>query len=327
MKSRILVAAAILLMLCGCNRTLSRTSFMLDTVVSVTIYSGGSDAVLDGALELCGQYERMFSRTIEDSDIYRLNHAQGQAVAVSPQTRDLLEQAVYYSELTGGKYDITICPVVELWDFTSDTAALPDREALTQALPLVGWRNILFEQDAIRLENGTQVDLGSIAKGYIADRMAEYLQENGVGGAIINLGGNVKTVGSKMFDRPFRVGVQKPFADRNETIGTVEISGSRSVVSSGIYERSFVLNGIRYHHILDPATGYPAETGLTGVTVISDSSMQGDALSTCLFLLGPDEGMMLVESLPGVDAVFITEGGDERFTSGFGDTLMFEHAE
>lgn len=326
MRLRICLPIVLLLLLCGCNETMGRNSFLLDTVVNVTIYRGGNDAVLDGALALCERYERMFSRTVEGSDVYRLNHAQGQPVAVSPEVREVLETALYYAEVTDGRYDITISPVVDLWDFTSGNAVLPDAAALDTALAKVGWQNVVLEVDAVRLQNGAQIDLGSIAKGFIADRMADYLVENGVKGAIINLGGNIKTVGDKGFSRPFRIGIQKPFADRDETIGTVEIAGQRSVVSSGIYERAFVLNGRLYHHILDPASGYPAETGLVSVTVISDSSLQGDALSTSLFLLGPEQGLALAQSLDGVEAALITEDGREHFTTGFDGALGFERA-
>lgn len=323
----LLALAALLLLLGGCRTApLSGSDFLLDTAVSVTLYGGGSKATLEGALELCRRYDRMFSRTDPESEVYRLNHAGGEAIAVPRELREVLETAIAYAELTGGRYDVTICPVTDLWNFTAADPSLPDPEALREAVSRVNWRNIVLEGDTARLLHGAQIDLGSIAKGYIADRMADSLREQGVSSAIINLGGNILTVGGKPDGSPFRIGVQRPFERREETVGTVEVK-DRSVVSSGVYERSFVLDGRRYHHILDPATGYPADTGLTGVTVVSDRSVDGDALSTVLFLLGPEEGPALAERIPGVDAVFITEEGEVRFTSGFGRELPYTPAE
>lgn len=322
---RLALALVFILALSGCQKTrepVSKNGFLLDTVITVTLYDSEDGDILEGVFDLCAAYEKVFSRTKPESEVYRLNHAGGEAVPVSADVRDVLEKALFYAEKTGGRYDVTICPVVDLWDFTGETPALPDPADIERELERVGWRNIVLEGDTVRLENDARIDLGSIAKGYIADRMADYLRDRGVGSAILNLGGNVMTVGGRPDGTPFRVGVQKPFELRNETIGVVEVAG-RSVVSSGVYERSFTMDGVLYHHILDTATGYPARNGLAGVSVVSDHSVDGDALSTCLFLLGLEEGMALVEELPGVDAIFLTENGEDYFTSGFNGELRF----
>lgn len=314
-----------LLALTGCSKPapISQNAFLMDTVITITLYDSTDTALLEQTVELCAEYERLFSRTLPESEVYRLNHAGGQPVAVSADTLLLVQTAVAYSELTGGKYDITICPVVDLWDFTGDAPSLPAPTQLRQALAAVDYHNIVVQGNTIQLKNGAQIDLGSIAKGYIADRLAEFLAGQGVQSAIINLGGNIMTVGGKPSGEPFQIGIQKPFEQHSETVGSVQIRG-QSVVSSGIYERSFVLDGTRYHHILDPATGYPADSGLVAVTVVSDHSMDGDALSTGLFLLGLTDGLALAERLPGVEAMFIAADGAEHRTSGFAADLQYK---
>ena len=170
------------------------------------------------------------------------------------------------------------------------------------------------------------IDLGGIAKGYIADRIKDYLVSQGVKSAIIDLGGNILCVGKRPDGEPFRIGIQRPFADRSETAAIVEIDG-KSVVSSGIYERYFEKDGVLYHHILNPDTGYPYDNGLVSVTIISDESVDGDGLSTSCFALGLEKGMELIDSLPDVYAVFITEDGQLHFSEGFEDAFTVEYAE
>ena len=172
-------------------------------------------------------------------------------------------------------------------------------------------------------KEGMQLDLGAVAKGYIADRIKDYLLEQGVESAIIDLGGNILCVGSRPGGDPFRIGLQRPFASHSETVATVEIT-DKSVVSSGIYERYFEEDGVLYHHILNPETGYPYDNGLVSVTIISDESVDGDGLSTSCFALGLEKGMELINSLPDVQAVFITEDGELHFSEGFEDELTVE---
>lgn len=326
MKKRI---AALLLLVCvatlsacGPRSPLSKNGFLLDTVITITLYDSQSQRILDDAFTLCEKYDAMFSRTDPDSEVYALNHSSGKAMPMSPESIEVIETAIYYSGLTDGKYDITICPVTDLWNFKADFPALPDPDALQQALTTVDYRNIVVDGNTVRLDNGAMIDLGSIAKGYIADRLADFLQSRGVNSAIINLGGNIMTVGEKAPGKPFSIGIQKPFEQRNETIGAVAING-KSVVSSGVYERYFLLDDMLYHHILDVRTGYPVDLGLSSVTILSDKSVDGDALSTCCFVLGLTEGMALVESLNGVEAVFISDDGAEYFSSGFGITVDY----
>lgn len=165
------------------------------------------------------------------------------------------------------------------------------------------------------------IELGAVAKGYIADKVKEYLVSEGVKSAVIDLGGNVLCIGEKPDGEPFKIGIQKPFADRSETVAAVEIAG-RSVVSSGVYERYFEKDGKQYHHILDPSTGYPYENGLVAVTVLSEQSVDGDGLSTACFALGLEKGLKLIEQTPDTEAVFITEDGEMHFSKGFPEVVQ-----
>ena len=311
------------------SEPLTATSFKLNTVVTITLYDSRDQAVLDGAMGLCDEYERIFSRTLPESELYRLNAGtlpqEDGAYILSDPLADLVGQGLSYSELSGGAFDITIGPVSSLWDFTSGTALLPDEEELSQALALVDYRQVSLEGNLLRFGmEGMQLDLGAIAKGYIADRMKDYLIEEGVGSAIIDLGGNILCLGTRPDGALFRIGIQRPFAERSETAAIAQIDG-KSVVSSGIYERFFEKEGKLYHHLLNPRTGYPYENGLTSVTILSDFSVDGDGLSTSCFALGLEEGMKLAESLPGVYAAFITEDGKLHFSSGTETEFSISH--
>lgn len=310
------------LLLSGCGKNMtpvSKTDFCMDTSITVTLYDTGRlsysdcEKLLDNCFSLCRSYEDMFSRTKEGSDIWNINHAGGAPVRVSAETAGLLQTALYYCRETDGAVDITIAPLSALWNFSSaslkgtDTHTLPDRQQIQALLPCVDYQKVQITGTTVTLkEPGAALDLGCIAKGYIADRLKDYLKEQGIGSAVINLGGNVLTLGSKPDGSPFRLGIQKPFDLRGTPIAVLSVSDA-SLVSSGVYERYFEADGILYHHLLNPRTGMPEQNGLLGVTILSDSSTDGDILSTACFLLGPDKGMAYVESLPGVEAVFITE--------------------
>lgn len=293
---------------------------MLDTFVTVTLYGSDDAQVLEGALAVCREYDAMLDRHSPQSEVALLNAAGTAGRQVPQPLYELLELALFYCGESQGHYDITIAPVMDLWEFRGDSheepPQPPDPSAAAAALALVDWRNVeLLENNRVVLHGGAQIDLGSIAKGYIADRMADYLREQKVPGAIVNLGGNVLTVGSKPGKKPFEIGVQKPFEDREEIVGSLEVT-DLSLVSSGVYERFFYHQGTLYHHILDAATGLPVENGLLSVTIVCPTSADGDALSTLCFLLGGEEGLALVERLPEVEAVFLGQDGSTVLSSG-----------
>ena len=316
-----LLSASILL-LSGCSglpreRSQTYTDTLFDTVISVQIFDSVDEDVLEGCEKLCNKYDSMFSNKIEDSEISRINSAGGNPVEVSKETIKLIKKGIYYSEMSDGAFDITIAPVSSLWDFKAETPSVPSPEAIAEAVSHVNYENIIIRDNTVKLADPQAgIDLGAIAKGYIADRIKDYLEEEGVRHAMINLGGNVLAMGSKLDGSDYNIGIQKPFDETGEPITSVKIS-DKSVVTSGIYQRYFKADGKIYHHILDPNTGYPCENNLYSVTILTDSSLTADALSTTCFLLGYDRGMKLINQLDNVDAVFITNDNQIHYSKNF----------
>lgn len=226
----------------------------------------------------------------------------------------LVRSGIEYGKLTDGALDITIEPVSSLWKFGTDEAALPDAGQIADALTKVDYSKVEVTDDFIEL-NGCRLDLGATAKGYIAGKICDYLKKEGVTGAIVDLGGNISCIGTKADGTGFTVGIKKPFDEEGQMSLALDLS-DMNIVTSGVYERYFYDNDILYHHILNPATGYPCENGLLSVTVISADAAQCDALSTGCFVLGMDKAKELVEGLDGVYAVFIDDNYDVYYTKG-----------
>ncbi len=309
----LLLTAAILLTAAGCSKvsradsSVKMTGMYFDTVISVEVWGTTDESILEHCKEMCTRYENLFSRTIETSDVSRINAAQGAPVEVDPETAELLEKGLYYGRLSDGRFDITIAPLSELWDVKNNPGNIPDQDSIEKARSHVNYKNVILDKNTVTLTDPeAAIDLGGIAKGFIADKLKAYLTDQGIEHALISLGGNIVAVGGRYNGQPFHIGIQKPFAETNEAITTVEING-QSVVSSGTYERYFEKDGKIYHHLLDPATGYPYDNQLLQVTIISDSSVDGDALSTACFGLGLDKGSALIESLDNIRAIFVTD--------------------
>ncbi len=293
------------------------TAIFLDTVVTLTIYGSNESSLLDECYDLLDQYEHLFSRTIEGSDVWNINHSDGVPVEVSEETALLIDKAQSYSDLTEGAFDITIAPVLDLWDVQNNPGILPSSEEINSALSHVDSSLVLLSGTTVTLlDPQAEIDLGGIAKGYIADCLAAYLEEKGITSALINLGGDVHLLGSKPDGNDWNIGIQKPFGERDELISVISCSG-KSVITSGTYERYFVLDDVIYHHIMDPKTGAPVQNELTSVSIISDNSMEGDILSTACLVLGLNKGMDLIESMEGYEALFITEDMTTYRSSGF----------
>lgn len=306
---------------------ISTTAIKLNTAVTVTIYDSRDRNLLTECMNLCDKYEKIFSRTASDSELYKLNHRQLTPVdgtdntyQVSDSLAELIQKGIYYSELSDGAFDIAIEPLTSLWDFTAEDPQVPKDSLIQTALSKCDYHNVTVggkDNNEITLKtDDTAIELGAIAKGYIADRLKEYLISQDVKSAIINLGGNVLCIGGKPDDSSFKIGIQKPFADRSETIAVMDIK-DKSVVSSGVYERCFEQDGTLYHHLLNPKTGYPYDNGLIAVTIISDQSVDGDALSTTCFALGLEDGLKLAESLDDVQAFFVTSDYAIHYTKDF----------
>lgn len=301
--------------------------FYFDTVVAITLY-GDSDSLsplFEEIFALCARYDALFDRTAQGSDIARINESAGTPVLVDPETVALLQTACSYSELTGGLIDPTVTPLLLLWGFGNAPEILdpapaipPEADALADACSHVDYHSIVIDEQAgtvMLTDPHAAVDLGFIAKGYIADRIRDYLISEGVTSAVVNLGGNALCLGEKPDRSPYRVAVKYPFGDTEDVIATLPVRG-QSVVTSGVYERFVETDGIRYHHILNPQTGYPVENGLLSVTIVTDFSTSADALSTACFVLGLSDGMALVESLDHTEALFITEDYELHYSSG-----------
>ena len=333
-----LLPAVGLLLFCqlfaGCGtpqEPLSRSGFYFNTVITITLYEHGSEELLEECFALASQYEGYFSATILDSDIARINAAGGRPVTVHDETAELLNMGIAYGALSNGAFDITIGTLSDLWDISTkalfdetDASMIPSDRDIQAALATVDYRDIEINGNEVTLKNpDARIDLGGIAKGYIADCMKEFLNTNGVTSGYINLGGNVLVLGEKSDGTPYNIGVQRPFSTDGSVIATVQVT-DETVVSSGVYERCFTVDDTLYHHILDTTTGYPYNNGLLGVTIITDSSADADALSTICFSLGLSDGMTLVESLADTEAIFITEDYELHVSSGMGSVIPYE---
>ena len=285
-------------------------------MVTITVYSDDEN-VLSGLDAECLRYENMLSKTVEGSDVWNINHANGERVAVNEETRELILTALEFSRLSEGRFDITVEPCVALWDFTSeDRGVLPDADELAAAAEKVDWTKVDVNDEGVLIPEGMSIDLGAIAKGYISDRIADYFVEKGVESALLNVGGNVRTVGLKPDGSNWRIGIQDPEGVRDQSIVGVATLGDNAVVTSGIYERGFVLDDVVYHHILDPNTGWSVQNELAGVTIVAKEACTADALSTTVFAMGLEEGSEFIENFDGVDAIFVTRDGDISWTSG-----------
>lgn len=296
----------------------SQQGYYLDTICQIDIYAMESMteetalAAADNAFALCSEYESLLSKTREGSDIWNINHAGGQPVTCDARTIAILHQSLAYGELSGGRFDITIGQASDLWDFHSDAPAVPDKAQLAEAIRHVDYTMIQVDGNQVSLADPAgEIDLGGIAKGYIADQMATCLQDQGVTGAVINLGGNVTLVGAKDGAKePFRVAIRLPFGDGRQTLGVIAMTDG-TTVTSGSYERYFTQDGKLYHHILDVDTGYPAASDVASVTILgpAGSSCDCDALATICFLFGTEQGAALIEGMDGFEAIFVDADG------------------
>ncbi len=254
--------------------------------------------------------ENKMSLNISTSEINKINKNAGIApVKVSKNTFDVVKASLIYSEKTKGSFDITVEPLVSIWGIGTDKARIPSKDEINNALKLINYKDVVTneKESTIMLKRkGQAIDLGAIAKGYTADELKKVLLNYNVSSAFLNLGGNIYVLGNKPDKTPWKIGVQNPLEPRGDYLGIVSVS-DKSVVTSGNYERFFERNGKRYHHIFDTKTGYPAEKGLISVSIISDKSIDGDALSTSVYTLGLDEGKKLIEKPKGCRSRIVTE--------------------
>lgn len=334
--SLLLILCTLSASLSGCSlpsseQTISKSGFYFNTVIQITLYKSSYESLLEDCFSLADTYESYFSNTVSDSDISNINNADGAFVEVHDETIELLKKGIYYGDLSNGNFDITIGKLSDLWNFSTyalldevPESAVPTDDEIQEALKTVDYKGVTIDGNKVALSNpDSKLDLGGIAKGFIADKMKAYLEENGVESGMINLGGNVLTLGKKADGSSYTIGIQKPFSEDGEAIASVEVA-DKTVVSSGVYERYYEIGDKFYHHILNPHTGYPYDNHLLGVTIICDDSVDGDGLSTTCFTLGLDDGMALIESLDDVEAIFITDDYELHTSSGMGTTIPYQ---
>ena len=318
----IALAAALLLTACGSDNAPHQLSFFsMDTYMEITAYGSSGEAAIASCKDGIYLLEALLSATDNSSDIGRINSSG--ITDVSPDTAEIIEYAKQIGEETGGALDITVYPVLKAWGFTTGEYGVPDGETLNALLQKVDFTQIQTEGDTlptVTVPSGVQLDLGALAKGYASDKAAEILRENGITSALINLGGNIMTIGSNPNGSPWKIGIRNPFS-LDENIGVIEVT-DKAVVTSGGYERYFTAeDGKTYHHIIDPATGCPAESGLVSVTVIGDSGMMCDALSTALFVMGAEKAVEYHREKGGFDMILVSENGEISVTEGAADSF------
>lgn len=305
----------------GCSSSqevepVSKEGFYLDTVCTISVYEQDgaldrekAETTIDKAYERCRELEKALSRTITSSDVSRINAAGGAWTEVGDDALAVIKAGIHYGEISDGAFDITIGPVSSLWDFEAQDPVVPAASDIEEALTHVDYRQIRIDGNRVRLTDPeAALDLGGIAKGYIADELADLLEEEGVTSAVVNLGGNIVTIGAKPDGTPFRIGIERPFTDRSEIVGSTALE-NETIVTSGIYERQFEKDGKLYHHVLDSETGYPADTDLEAVSLVAarGHSMDIDAMSTITLMKGKEAGKAFIEAQDGIEAVFIDD--------------------
>ena len=312
-----LLSAAFLLTGCSgapAQEPETATFFAMDTAMDFTVY--GDAALLDEAETLIGSLEEQVSVTDEHSDIYAIDHTG--SGSLSGNAAELMEQALELCRRTGGALDISVYPIVRAWGFTTGGYQVPDEETIQSLLPLVDYTQIQYDAatGVVTLPEGMEIDLGSVAKGYAGQLAAQMLREHGVQSALLNLGGNVQTVGAKPDGSPWQIGIKDPQGEDAMMVLSVE---DQAVVTSGGYERYFEQDGQTYWHIMDPSTGHPADSGLISVTIVGDEGVVCDGLSTALFVMGLEKAADLWAQSGDFEAVFVTASGEVYITEGLRD--------
>ncbi len=318
--------------LAGCRNStypVKADMFALDTYITFTVYGNlNADAAIKAAMARIRDIESRMSVTKADSEISRINEKAGvEPVKVKPDTFHVIKKALEYAELTGGAFDITTLPLKKLWNISGENTRIPTQEEISEKLALVDYRKVKLDEAESTVyleEKGMMIDLGGIAKGYCGDEAVRILRAHNIEHALINLGGDIVTIGAKPDGTPWKIGIQNPrLAEDEESrqhVAAFNISGG-TIVTSGDYERYMTKvyeeTGIRYHHIFDPKTGYPANTGAISVTVKGANAVDCDALSTSIFILGVDEGLKLADALDDIDVMIITEDKRLYFSKGF----------
>ncbi|WP_423738977.1 FAD:protein FMN transferase [Clostridium cibarium] len=312
------------------NIVSEKSYYILGTLINLKVFGKESEKAIDEAIERLIDIDNKMSAFKESSEISKINKNAGIALqTVSNETFSLIDKSISYSELSEGAFDPTIRPLVSLWGIGTKSERVPTEIEINDNLKLVNYRDIILNKDdnSIGLKKQNQsIDLGGIAKGYAADEVVNIFLKHGIKSAIIDLGGNIFVLGNKNNESFWNVGIQNPFMPRGEHIGILSLK-DKSIVTSGNYERFFIKDNKAFHHIIDPKTGYPSSSNVISATIISDNSIDGDGLSTGVYIMGLDKALDLIESIKGVDAIFITNDKNVFVTSGIRHNFKLSNTE
>ena len=304
----------------------SRTELILDTIFEVTIFVDEEiegDPLVREAFDKVRALEKVMSRFVANSDVDKINQQAGmEPVEVDPRTFYVIEKSLYFSEVSQGKFDVTIAPLLSLWGFgTGEEREPPADEEIEEALSLVDYQEIELDEESMTVflpREGMALDLGGIAKGYIVDEIADFLEGEGVEHGTVNAGGDIRALGTRIDGNPWRIGITHP-RDRENVIAVIPVS-QEAIVTSGDYERFFTQEGERYHHILDPDTGQPAGEVMS-VTIVAPDCITADSLSTAVFVLGVEEGIALLENMSQVEGMIVDLQEEIHVTRGLKDLI------
>ena len=309
---------------------ISREFYSLGTLNQLKVSGRNSNKAINESIKKLCEIDNKMSVFKEDSEISKINkYAGDQARIVSKDTYYVIEKAIKYCSLSKGAFDITIRPIVGLWGIGKEGAKVPNINEIKEKLRAVNYKDIVIDKknNSIFLKNEKQeIDVGGIAKGFAADEVRNIMLKNKIKSALINLGGNIFAIGTKGDGTEWIVGIQNPLKTRGEFVLTINVI-NKSVVTSGSYERYFESGGKRFHHIINPSTGYPSESDIMSATIISDNSIDGDGLSTGVYIMGVQKAMKLIEEIKGIDAIFITKNKEVYVTSGLSATVTLTNNE
>lgn len=308
----------------GNESSSSESVFLMDTLVEIKIFGNNSREIVDKGTERLKEIDRKMSTTDSSSDISKINNNPGEEIEVSEDTFLVIQKALEYAEKSEGKYDPTVGPLVNLWGIGTEEAQVPSEKDINSVLEKIDYNSVTLNEDkkTVKLEKeGMSLDLGGIAKGYAADEIEKLVKANYDNpSAYVNLGGNVLVVGKKADGSLWNIGIQDPRKNRGSVMASLETE-DKTIVTSGNYERYFEENGEIYHHIFDPDTGRPVRNNLTSVSIVTDNSLQGDALSTTLYIMGLEKGLDFIENTEDTEALFITDDDKIIFSSGLEDKI------
>lgn len=306
------------------DKSESRDIFAMDTYMTLTAYGKNAKKALDEAVDEINNIEQLVSTGIDSSEVSQINkNGKG---SVSETTGYLIKRSKEIYDSTNGVFDITIYPIMQAWGFPTENYCVPGKKELKKLRGLMGADHVLYDekkQEVTLNKEGMKIDLGGIAKGYTSSKVMDIFKENGISSAVISLGGNVQTLNGKPDGSDWRVAVENP-ADTGSYIGVLSIK-DKAVITSGGYERYFKQDGKTYHHIIDPANGYPANNGLTSVTIVSDDGTLADGLSTSLFIMGPEKAQKYwKEHSDEFDTILVKDDGSILVSEGIADYFTSE---